>query len=105
MSASNGRPEPEVIMNARKMEEAFRAGGLLEKPPTKATKDPATSTLKRDDVDLIVRAFLARSVFHRNVTYSLFKVNEFEIARPQAEKALLENGGDVTKTLISLVTP
>ena len=35
------------------MEEAFKPGGLLEKP-YKATKD--TTAVKREDVDLIVRA-------------------------------------------------
>ena len=35
-----------------KMEEAFRPGGLLEKP-YKATKD--TAAVKREDVDIIVR--------------------------------------------------
>jgi len=68
-----------------KMEEAFRAGGLLDKTPAKAVKDPAIAALKREDIDLILR--------------------EFEFVRPQAEKALAENGGDVRKTLIALVTP
>ena len=35
-----------------KMEEAFRVGGILEKP-YKAAKD--NTTVKREDVDLIVR--------------------------------------------------
>lgn len=76
----NGRPEPEVIMNVRfqpytlmfthltclqyadgfayskgKMEEAFRPGGILEKPPTKPAKDPNAPPIKREDIDLIVR--------------------------------------------------
>ncbi|KAG6840973.1 hypothetical protein C0991_002955 [Blastosporella zonata] len=68
------------------MEEAFRAGGLLDKTPAKPTlKDPLVAALKKEDVDLIV--------------------NEFEIARPHAEKVLAENGGDLTKTLLALVTP
>lgn len=81
MTQSNGRPEPEVIMNVMslcfpqathyslgtyfkyadglsyskgKMEEAFRPGGILEKPPTKATKGPLPA-LKREDIDLVVR--------------------------------------------------
>ncbi|RDB22257.1 hypothetical protein Hypma_010664 [Hypsizygus marmoreus] len=93
MSRSNGRPEPEVIMNFAdgfsyskgKMDEAFRAGGILEKSPTKTPKDPAVTALKREDVDLIV--------------------HEFEIPRAHAEKALVENGGDVEKTLVALVIP
>jgi len=92
MSRSNGRPEPEVIVNFAdglsyskgKMEEAFRAGGILEKVPTKALKDPAAAALKRDDIDLIV--------------------HEFEITRSQAEKFLLENSGDLPKTLLALVS-
>ena len=41
------------------MEEAFRPGGFLDKPPAKPphtlTKDPTLPPLKREDVDLIVR--------------------------------------------------
>ncbi|KAF8077619.1 hypothetical protein FPV67DRAFT_3789 [Lyophyllum atratum] len=93
MSRSNGRPEPEVIMNFAdgfsyskgKMEEAFRAGGILDKTPAKVAKDPAVAALKREDVDLIV--------------------HEFEIPRSQAEKALVDNGGDVAKALLALITP
>jgi NACalpha-BTF3-like transcription factor len=33
------------------------------------------------------------------------KVSELEIPRAQAEKALLENNGDITKTLQALITP
>ena len=40
------------------MEEAYRAGGVLEKTPTKAIKDPSTLVLKREDIDLIVRIHL-----------------------------------------------
>jgi len=67
-----------------KMEEAFRAGGLLEKVPTKTTKDPSAPAVKREDLDLII--------------------NEFEIPRSQAEKVLVENGGDVEKALRALAT-
>ncbi|KJA24298.1 hypothetical protein HYPSUDRAFT_136646 [Hypholoma sublateritium FD-334 SS-4] len=91
MSLSNGRPEPEVIVNyadgfaysKHKMEEAFRPGGFLEKvapKPPAASRDP----LKREDVDLIV--------------------HEFEISRAQAEKVLSENGSDVVKALNALIT-
>lgn len=45
------------------MEEAYRAGGILEKPPTKATKDPSASTLKREDIDLIVCFQLSSLIF------------------------------------------
>ncbi|KAG9226524.1 hypothetical protein CCMSSC00406_0005809 [Pleurotus cornucopiae] len=89
----NGRPEPEVIMNYAdgfayskgKMEEAFRPGGILEKPPTKPAKDPNAPPIKREDIDLIV--------------------HELGITRAQAEKALAENGGDVSKALLYLITP
>jgi hypothetical protein len=39
-----------------KMEEAFRPGGFLEKPPLKAIhlKDPSAPVPKREDIDLIV---------------------------------------------------
>jgi hypothetical protein len=33
------------------------------------------------------------------------QVHEFEISRGQAEKALVENGGDISKTLQALVNP
>ncbi|KAF7799609.1 hypothetical protein EIP86_010847 [Pleurotus ostreatoroseus] len=60
MARSNGRPEPEVIVNFAdgmgyskgKMEEAFRQGGLLDKPVIKGNKEIAHA--KREDVDLIV---------------------------------------------------
>ncbi|PPQ99213.1 hypothetical protein CVT24_009232 [Panaeolus cyanescens] len=94
MSYSNGRAEAEVIVNyadglaysKHKLEEAFRAGGLLERPPVKAptkAKDPSAPTPKREDIDLIV--------------------NEFEIPRAQAEKVLIDNGGDIQNALRSLI--
>ncbi|EKM82319.1 hypothetical protein AGABI1DRAFT_124801 [Agaricus bisporus var. burnettii JB137-S8] len=93
MARSNGRPEPEVIMNfvdgfnyvKARVEDAYRPGGILEKAPPKVPRDPALSTLKREDVDLVV--------------------HEFEIPRAQAEKALLQNGGDVGRTIRALITP
>ncbi|KAJ6526294.1 hypothetical protein DFH09DRAFT_936247 [Mycena vulgaris] len=95
-SRTNGRPEPEVIMNYTDgfsyvkgaMQEAFRPGGILEKPPavlhatpplTKAQRD----TIRREDVDLIV--------------------SEFEIPKVQAERVLVEHKGNVTDALRSLV--
>ncbi|TFK36338.1 hypothetical protein BDQ12DRAFT_686755 [Crucibulum laeve] len=67
-----------------KMEEAFRPGGILEKPLTKAARDPAIAALKREDIDLVM--------------------HEFEISRPQAERILVDNDGDLKKALESLVT-
>jgi len=93
MSRSNGRLEPEVIVNygdgcaysKYKLEEAFRTGGLLDKPVTTTTKPPAKGehSLKKEDIDVIV--------------------HEFEIPRVQAEKVLLENGADLEKALRALV--
>ncbi|PSR77586.1 hypothetical protein PHLCEN_2v7776 [Hermanssonia centrifuga] len=88
-SRSNGRPEPEVIVNFAdglayskgKMEEAFRQGGLLDKP-YKSSKE--ASTVKREDMDLIV--------------------HELEIPRIQAEKALLTANGDIAKALEGLIS-
>ncbi|TFK72744.1 hypothetical protein BDN72DRAFT_762866 [Pluteus cervinus] len=96
MSRSNGRLEPEVIVNFSdgsegftynkgKLEEAFRVGGILEKAPVKPPKDPAAAHIKREDIDLIV--------------------HEFEVSRAQAEKALLEHSGNLEKTLEALITP
>ncbi|KAJ2916965.1 hypothetical protein MD484_g3431, partial [Candolleomyces efflorescens] len=69
--------------NKAKLEEAFRTGGFLEKPPAKVAKDPAIASLKKEDIDLVVA--------------------EFELPRIKAEKILVENGGDVKKTLSALV--
>ncbi|OBZ65675.1 hypothetical protein A0H81_14286 [Grifola frondosa] len=88
LSRSNGRPEPEVIVNFAdgfayskgKMEEAFRSG-LMDKPSVRPTKE--TSHAKREDVELLVQ--------------------EFEISRTQAEKVLIENNGDVSKALEQLI--
>ena len=41
--------------NKAKLEEAFRTGGFLEKPPAKVAKDPAIASLKKEDIDLVVR--------------------------------------------------
>ncbi|PPQ91419.1 hypothetical protein CVT25_014307 [Psilocybe cyanescens] len=98
MSRTNGRLEPEVIVNyadgfaysKHKLEEAFRSGGFLDKPAAKSpasltnAKDPSTPAPKREDIDLIV--------------------HEFEIPRMQAEKALSENDLDIGKTLRALIS-
>ncbi|KAK7467610.1 hypothetical protein VKT23_004663 [Stygiomarasmius scandens] len=89
MSFSNGRPEPEVIMNFNdgfsyskgKLDAAYLS--IIEKPPPKQPVSKEAATLKKEDVDLIV--------------------NEFEIPRAEAEKALLENEKDLAKTLKSLI--
>ena len=85
MSRSNGRLEPEVIVNVRlkwkklftttfpktplqygdgfayskyKLEEAFRTGGLLDKPVTSKPLAAGKSdpSLKKEDTDVIVRS-------------------------------------------------
>ncbi|KAH9917451.1 uncharacterized protein B0H18DRAFT_1034742 [Fomitopsis serialis] len=89
LSRSNGRPEPEVIVNFAdghayskgKMEEAFR-NGFLDKP---ATKPKESTTSKREDVDLLV--------------------HELEITRSQAEKLLIEKNGDIKLVLQAWIEP
>ncbi|KAI0273524.1 hypothetical protein BC834DRAFT_966040 [Gloeopeniophorella convolvens] len=85
---SNGHPEPEVIVNYAdgyayskgKFEEGLRV--IFSEKPAKPAKPPAA---KKEDVDVIV--------------------SELEIPRAQAEKALLDNDGDLAKTLQALITP
>ncbi|KAH7914025.1 hypothetical protein BJ138DRAFT_1110946 [Hygrophoropsis aurantiaca] len=85
---NNGRgSDAEVIANFHdghsynkaKLDEALRSVILDRKPPK--VKD--TTAVKREDID--------------------FVVNEFEISRLKAEKALIDNGGDLAKTLRALV--
>ncbi|KAJ3853497.1 hypothetical protein EV368DRAFT_81503 [Lentinula lateritia] len=88
MSRSNGRPEPEVIMNFSdgysyskgKLDSACFA--ILENGPVKAVKDSKPAP-KKEDIDLIV--------------------NEFEISRARAERALSDNDRDVVKTMHALI--
>ncbi|KIY63608.1 hypothetical protein CYLTODRAFT_402941 [Cylindrobasidium torrendii FP15055 ss-10] len=90
MSVTNGRPEPEVIVNfsdgfsyvKAKLEAAYAEGGVLEKS-VKPPKQAESVTLKKEDIDLIV--------------------NELELSRTQAEKALQKHRGDVSVTLRALV--
>ncbi|EPS94766.1 hypothetical protein FOMPIDRAFT_57401 [Fomitopsis schrenkii] len=89
MTRSNGRPEPEVIVNFAdgqayskgKMEEIFR-NGFLDKP---ALKHKESITVKREDVDVLV--------------------HELEITRPQAEKLLIEKNGDLKHVLQAWIEP
>jgi hypothetical protein len=46
------------------MEEAYRTGGILEKAPAKAIKEPFA--FKREDIDLIVSFYL------RSLSFVLF---------------------------------
>lgn len=92
MSPSNGRPEPEVIVNFAdgcsyskgKLEEAFRPGGVLsENQPKSAKAIEGSANVKKEDVDAVVK--------------------HFEIPRTQAEKALATHNGDLKATLRALV--
>ncbi|KAI0034057.1 hypothetical protein K488DRAFT_84392 [Vararia minispora EC-137] len=82
----NGYPEAEVIVgfadglsySKAKLEEALRI--VLDRPAAAKAK---ASAFKKEDVDLLV--------------------NELDISRGQAEKALAEHDGDVQKALHSLV--
>ncbi|KAF9643419.1 hypothetical protein BDM02DRAFT_3123487 [Thelephora ganbajun] len=65
-----------------KMDEILRSGALDKLPPRQKESHPH---VKREDVELIV--------------------HELEIPKSQAEKALNEVGGDVSKALKALVTP
>lgn len=86
----NGRIEPEVVINfadgwsysKQRMEDAFRSG-LFDKPPAKAAKE--SHNCKKEDVEFIV--------------------NELEVPRIQAERALAATNGDVTKALQTLISP
>ncbi|KAJ4478478.1 hypothetical protein J3R30DRAFT_3695182 [Lentinula aciculospora] len=90
MPPSNGRPEPEVIMNfsdgysysKAKLDSACFA--ILENGPVKAIKDSKPAP-KKEDIDFIV--------------------NEFEISRAQAERSLSDNGMDIVKTMHALINP
>ncbi|KAF8740711.1 hypothetical protein AX14_007610 [Amanita brunnescens Koide BX004] len=93
MSRSNGRPELEVIANfidgfsysKGKLEEAFRPGGFLEKPPPKPQKDVLPSFVKKEDVEIVM--------------------HEFEIPKHKAEKILVEHEGDIGRALRTLIKP
>jgi len=89
MARSNGRPEPEVIVNFAdgysyskgKMEEIFR-NGFLTQPALKKPQQ-ITSAKRTEDVDLLV--------------------HELEITRHRAEKLLAENDNDVRRALQSWI--
>lgn len=83
-----------------KFDEGLRV--IIAEKPTKPAK--TQSGLKKEDIDLIVRFFKRVDWFSSLITTSS-KVSELEMPRAQAEKALLENDGDITKTLQALITP
>ncbi|KAJ7355882.1 hypothetical protein DFH08DRAFT_773166 [Mycena albidolilacea] len=92
-AVTNGQPE--VIMNygdgfsyvKAAMADAFRPGGLLDKPPAVIRPAPLTKaqrdSIRKEDVKLIV--------------------SEFEIPDAQAERVLLEHKGNITDALRALV--
>lgn len=85
------------------MDEAFLPGGLLNKPV--ATKPPAGKgdpSLKKEDIDVIVRLVRELCLVQHSSPCLESKVHEFEIPRIQAEKVLVENGGDLEKALRAL---
>ncbi|KAG7092945.1 hypothetical protein E1B28_009247 [Marasmius oreades] len=90
MSRSNGtstRPEPEVIMNfadgfsyvKAKLDEAYVAVIGQDLPTAQSQK----VQYKKEDLDLLI--------------------NEFEISKAQAEKALAANEKDLVKTVQALI--
>ncbi|KAG8937294.1 hypothetical protein FRC03_002735 [Tulasnella sp. 419] len=88
---ANGRPEAEVIHSFQdglsyskaRMDEALLSG-ILERPtPAHTAKD--TVKPKKDDIDVIV--------------------SEMELSRTQAEKLLVQHGGDLNKALRALIFP
>ena len=84
------------------MEEVFRSG-LFDKQPTKPTKE--TALAKREDIDLIVTTIVVFSCGLVGLGIVLWlQVHELEIPRAQAEKALIDKGGDLEKALRALIT-
>ena len=82
-----------------KLEEASRVL-RLDKPYPKPPKAPL-STFKAEDIELIVSAFLQRSLGGPSQLHS--QAQEFEMARAQAEKILSEANGELAKALNTLV--
>ena len=88
------------------MDEILRSGALDKLPPRHKESYPH---VKREDVELIVSCEFKRTNGHplkRGTDNDpLIQVHELEIPKSQAEKALNEAGGDLTKALKALVTP
>ncbi|KAH8800590.1 hypothetical protein DL96DRAFT_1719660 [Flagelloscypha sp. PMI_526] len=92
MSWTNGRPEPEIIVNfadgfsynKTRLEEFFRSG-FLDKAYVKPSQGALPSGIKKEDIEVLM--------------------NEFDLPKPKAEKALTDAGGDLTKALIRLTEP
>jgi NACalpha-BTF3-like transcription factor len=88
------------------MDEILRSGVLDKLPPRH--KEPH-SHVKREDVELIVSRKFGQTetcpLDRRTNGDQRIQVHELEIPKSQAEKALHEAGGDVSKALKALVTP
>lgn len=84
------------------MDEIVRSGALDKLPPRHKEHYP---NVKREDVELIVCRRLRPSPLERTDSDLRIQVHELEIPKSQAEKALHEAGGDISKALKALVTP
>ena len=84
----------------------MRSGALDKLPPRQKESHPH---VKREDVELIVSRELKWTDSHRwewdTNGYPRTQVHELEIPKSQAEKALHEAGGDISKALRALMTP
>lgn len=87
------------------MADAFRPGGLLDKPPAVIRPAPLTKaqrdSIHKEDVKLIVRCF--QIIYFEWLNESDPQVTEFEIPDAQAERVLLEHKGNITDALRALV--
>jgi len=86
------------------MDDIMRSGALDKLPPRQKETHPH---VKREDVELIVGRTDGRALLGigRTDRDERIQVHELEIPKSQAEKALNEAGGDVSKALKALVTP
>ena len=85
------------------MDEILRSGALDKLPPRHKEHHPH---VKREDVELIVSTRAdAHSLEGGTDCNRRIQVHELEISKSQAEKALHESEGDVSKALKALVTP
>lgn len=84
----------------------MKSGALDKLPPRQKEHHPH---VKREDVELIVSRKLGWAGVHpleqRTDRDKRIQVHELEIPKSQAEKALHEAEGDVSKALRALVTP
>lgn len=82
-----------------KLEEVFRTL-RLDKPYPKPARAPS-SPYKAEDIDLLVSSAISDSLLSSTCP---LQVQEFEITRAQAEKALAEVDGNVVEALRRMVT-